>query len=230
MFDIIIFWAIALFAGLILFGFPVHLVLFGANRIRARKDPAKKKYRWSLLIIHLCLFFLVLLVAVGSIPEFLHYKAQAKQTEAKSNLGAIYVAYQAYYDDHHTFPTAPLIRQGNTAYNCLKAVGWEPNPRNIRYTYVCMGKAAFWPGWDQGQPAPKEPCPPGIITGATRDSFTIAACGDIDNDGFMDVWTFDDAKHLKNVMDDVRDIDVRDSMINPPAQPAAPAAAWGTRQ
>jgi len=47
-------------------------------------------------------------------------------------------------------------------------------------------------------------CPPGIISTATKDSFTVAACGNVDADTTTDVWTIDDAKHLRNVIDDVK--------------------------
>ena len=48
------------------------------------------------------------------------------------------------------------------------------------------------------------PCHPGIVTSATKDSFTVAACGNTDNDETIDVWTIDDANHLRNVVDDVK--------------------------
>ena len=45
---------------------------------------------------------------------------------------------------------------------------------------------------------------PGEYAHADKDSFTTAACGNVDNDATVDVWTINDARKLKNVVDDVR--------------------------
>jgi hypothetical protein len=46
---------------------------------------------------------------------------------------------------------------------------------------------------------------PGTYTHADRNSFTIAAWGNIDNDRYPDVWTINHANRLRNVMDDAWD-------------------------
>ena len=120
-----------------------------------------------------------------------------RQYEARQNLGAIYTAYFSYHFDNNTYPSAPFIFVKGVKYNCLAVSDWEPKG-TIRYNYNCMNTEAFSPAVNDS------PCPPGIVTSATRDSFTIAACGNIDNDATVDVWTIDDAKHLRNVVDDVK--------------------------
>ena len=119
------------------------------------------------------------------------------QSEGKQNLGAIYTAYTSYHSDNNTYPSAPFITLQGATFNCLAIADWEPKG-SIRYNYNCMNTEAFSP------PVNDSPCPPGIVTSATKDSFTIAACGNVDNDTTIDVWTIDDAKHLKNIIDDVK--------------------------
>jgi len=119
------------------------------------------------------------------------------QSEGKQNLGAIYTAYTSYHSDNNTYPSAPFITLQGTTFNCLAIADWEPKG-NIRYNYNCMNTEVFSPAINDS------PCPPGIATNATKDTFTIAACGNIDNDTTIDVWTIDDAKHLRNVVDDVK--------------------------
>jgi type IV pilus assembly protein PilA len=135
-----------------------------------------------------------LLIAV---PNFLRFGARAYQSEAKANLSAIFIAYNAYHSDYHTYPSSPLIQVGNTVYNCLAISEWEPKG-TVRYNYNCMNTEAFSPATNDS------PCPPGIVSTATKDSFTIAACGNVDNDATVDVWTINDAKKLRNVVDDVK--------------------------
>jgi type IV pilus assembly protein PilA len=139
------------------------------------------------------------ILSADTIPSFIRFPARAKQSEAKQNLGAIFAAYQAYHSDHGTYPSAFSIQVGDMVYNCLSIAGWAPKG-TIRYHYNCMNTGVFSPNTYLQD----SPCPPGIVTIATKDSFTIAACGNVDNDTTVDVWTIDDAKHLKNVIDDVR--------------------------
>ena len=143
----------------------------------------------------LALLFITLLVFA---PSSLAIMARTKQFEANQNLSAIYSAYQSYHSDHHTYPSSPSIQVGNTAYNCFSITGWEPKGA-LRYNYNCMNIEAFSGNWVNF------PCPSGIITNANKNSFTIASCGNMDADSTVDVWTIDDAKHLKNVIDDVKE-------------------------
>ena len=163
-----------------------------------------------------CGFVMIaLLILAIAIPNILRFSARAKQSEAKNNLGAAYTVYQAYHNSYHTYPSAPNIQTGATVYNCF--VGWVPQNdlyytiyakrqersgwdtmNQIRYNYNCMNIEAFSP------PINDSTCPPGIVTHADKDSFTVAACGNVDNDTTVDVWTINDAKKLKNVVDDVK--------------------------
>jgi type II secretory pathway pseudopilin PulG len=144
------------------------------------------------------------LAGLGIGPSILRFDARAKQSEAKQNLQAIYAAYQSYHSKYGTYPTSPSIQVGSTTYNCLNIVGWEPKGQ-LRYAYECEGTRVYWPGWDMGRSAYYiyDKCSPPITTHATKDSFTIAACGNIDADATLDEWTIDDSKHLRNVVDDV---------------------------
>jgi hypothetical protein len=158
-----------------------------------------RESRLSLLAI-LVPFLLIIIV-----PNLLRFDARAKQTEAKQNLCEIYTAYQNYHSQYHTYPTSPSIKVGNNIYNCLNIAEWEPR-RQLRYTYICNGKPAYWPGWDNNM-APMN-CGYSSSARADKNSFTITACGNIDWDATQDEWTIDDAGHLRNVIDDVRDTSI----------------------
>jgi len=146
---------------------------------------------WEVILL-IAVFGMILWIVIPNI-----YRLPPKQNEAKQNLKAIYSAYQQYHSDHHTYPSLPSIQIGNTIVNCLEIADWKP-AGTIRYNYNCMSIEAFSPATNDS------PCPPGIVTTATKDSFTIAACGNVDNDTTVDVWTINDSKKLKNVIDDVR--------------------------
>jgi type IV pilus assembly protein PilA len=151
--------------------------------------------KWDIFLLFLVLFVIIAI----AIPNFLRFNAKAKQSESKQNLMAIYEAYQSYHTFHQTYPSLPSIQIGNTIFNCISVAGWTPSNSfsYIRYNYNCMNVEAFSPAVNDS------PCPPGTFTTATKDSFTVASCGNVDSDTFVDVWTIDDGKHLRNVRDDV---------------------------
>ena len=49
-------------------------------------------------------------------------------------------------------------------------------------------------------------CPNALnLSRITKNSFTFMAVGNLDNDMTCDVWTIDDSKELKNVINDIRE-------------------------
>jgi hypothetical protein len=165
-------------------------------------NSIKKKANFSsYLKSSLGIIMLVPLLIAFAMPQISsrHSAARAKQSEAKQNLEQIYDAYSAYHKKHHTYPNAPSMQSGETIFDCLQVAGWKPRG-NIRYNYNCMNTEVFSPGEYPGN----YPCPPEVVTQANQNSFIVAACGNVDADSTVDVWTIDDAKHLRNVVDDVK--------------------------
>jgi type IV pilus assembly protein PilA len=137
------------------------------------------------------------ILAAIAIPNFLRFQARAKQSEAKQNLGAIFTAYNTYIADNNTFPSAASITLGTTSFNCLAVADWEPKGQ-IRYNYNCVNTEAYSPAINNSS------CNPPVTTAATVTDWTVAACGNIDNDTTVDEWTIDPSKKLKNIQDDVK--------------------------
>jgi len=189
----IIFSAVMILYLFILLSFPVHLLLFGANRIRARKDPAKKKYPWFLLIVHLFLFLLV--VAAIIIPNLTRFAAPSKQSEFKTNLGAIYVAQLSYFSNTNTYASGP---------DAFKLLQWEPAGQN-RYAYYCQGAMIpnKLPMNINYTPLPDGRWPVALKPASSKTGFTCMAVGNIDNDETLDVWSINDGKILRNDLNDI---------------------------
>lgn len=140
------------------------------------------------------LVFLFLLT--NAIPSNPMFQPRVKQNEAQVNLRAIYTLYRSYHLEMDTFPAAPYINKGGNSYDCFEIVGFNPELHK-RYNYNCMDTEFFGPARNN------YPCPREIITSTTKDSFTIAACGNLDRDETVDIWTIDDAGNLNNVVDDI---------------------------
>jgi type IV pilus assembly protein PilA len=163
-----------------------------------------KKVKGFTLIELMIVVAIIGILAAIAIPNFLKFQARAKQSEAKQNLGAIFTAYTSYFSDNNTFPSAATITIASNPYNCLNVADWQPTGQ-LRYEFMCENSVAYYPGWNTGASAPAA-CTPAfpVAPTGTQVSFTVGACGNIDNDTTLDEWTVNTIKVLNNVLDDVK--------------------------
>jgi type IV pilus assembly protein PilA len=126
------------------------------------------------------------ILAAIAVPNYLRFQARAKQSEAKTNLGAIFKAQKAYLAEKST-------------YGSFADIGFAPEGQN-RYTYSS--------GLDninnQTPPATIYP-PAGVGETANLSSFLASANSNIDSDAFMDVWVINGNNALSNLSNDIYD-------------------------
>lgn len=142
------------------------------------------------------------ILAAIAIPNFLRYQAKSRQSEAKTNLGAIFVAETAYLSEQ-------------SRYGSFSEIGYALAGTTNRYTYRspavggagASAAAVYTPTavtFDQincGAPAgctPATDAAPAIPSAASATAgsigFTASAVASIDNDATVDGWTVNDVK------------------------------------
>ena len=138
------------------------------------------------------------ILAAIAIPNFLRFQAKSKQSEAKSNLAAIFTGQVSYFGEHNTYGWSAEMGAGNKEYNCFQLIAWAPAGNN-RYRYYCAteGNVATHPGIIPARPRDNL-CDLTAESHVSRLGFTIYATGNVDNDPWCDVWGINDAKVLKN--------------------------------
>ena len=156
----------------------------------------KSKKGFTLIELMIVVAIIGILAAIA-IPNFLKFQAKSKQSEAKTNLKGIYTAETGYFGE-------------NNAYSGFDDANWTPVGA-ARYHYTLTGaitgdttleKGAqltlLTPVWTGGTP-------PGAIPalGATFQTFTAGAVGNVDNDSDPDCWIINDANILTNTANDV---------------------------
>ena len=136
------------------------------------------------------------IVAALAIPNFLRYQVQTRQSEVRTNLGAIYVSETSYYGERSTFGT-------------FDQIGFTLAGRTNRYAYrVGPGGTAnvdLLPpmiGLDPGQ----NTIVPSDLRTVPVPGFTAAATANLDVDPVVDMWHVNDLKEgLQNAdQNDVR--------------------------
>jgi len=133
------------------------------------------------------------ILAAVAIPNFLTYQARARQAEAKTILGGLFVAATSdFYSENGTYVVTQV-----TDLSFLP-IG---TPR-YSYWYDVNGTPTALPGGSTATtPCNVNSSPPGVLTNSI--SFTAGARGNIDSDTTCDDWTVNDNKILINIMDDV---------------------------
>lgn len=168
------------------------------DRIKREKEETmirKMRDRKGFTLIELMIVVAIIgILAAIAIPNFLKFQAKSKQSEAKTNLKAIYTAETSYFGEY-------------SSYNTFDAVNWAPVGTSQRYDYSL--------GADQGVVNPGSTLKiistdgtddTGSITAADdvdQNNFTSAAIGNVDNDADFDEWSINDNNSLVNVLNDV---------------------------
>jgi len=162
----------------------------------------KNKKGFTLIELMIVVAIIGILAAIA-IPSFLFFSARAKQSEARTNLGAIYTAYISYHSDYETFPDVPEIGgytlPGGTTANCFNLANWEPRG-TLRYGFECAGGTIIYgPAVGIGAVGGNCVAP---VSGASQTGFTVIACANIDSDPQADQWMVNDLKCIYNGLAD----------------------------
>lgn len=80
------------------------------------------------------------ILAAIAIPNFVKFQCRSKQSEAKTNLKAMYVAEESYYGEYDAFIA---LTAAQTAPGGTNPVGFQAKGQKIRYSYTATGGTTF---------------------------------------------------------------------------------------
>ena len=143
------------------------------------------------------------ILAAFAIPNFLRYRAQAMQAEARSNLAGIFVAETSFFTERKEFGNFTDIGfavagGGRNRYTYRTGLGLGaglgPNGSNL------CGSAGSCDTIQTESPAAGTITFTGVVGIATTSSagFTATAAADLDGDATHDGWYVNDAKQGLN--------------------------------
>lgn len=146
----------------------------------------RKNNRAFTLIELMIVVGIIGILAAMAIPNYMKFLAKAKQSEAKANLGGIYVAQMGYFAVTNTYAGVPDA----TGRNAFVLINYEPVGQNY-YAYI-LDSASIIPAYFD----PTAPLPAAVAS--SSEGFSAIAAGNIDNDASLDVWGINISKELKN--------------------------------
>ncbi len=175
------------------------------------KLKGKKGKKGFTLIELMIVVAIIGILAAIAIPNFLKFQAKSKQSEAKSNLGAIFTGQVSYFGETNN-------------YSSFSAINWSPSG-TPRYRYTLNGSGGVDNVWIIGSTvtivAPAQwtsnlngvvevdgtttmtPAPIVPAVDNTNKLFTAGAYGLISNSGRSDAWSINQKRQLPWVADGI---------------------------
>ncbi len=156
--------------------------------------PMKNQRGFTLIELMIVVAIIGILAAIA-FPNFLSYQARSRQSEAKVNLGGIFVSQSAYFGEQ-------------SVYGNFSQIGFALASASNRYTYRSGGAAPeggpstntvnvdmISPGGGR-VPTPENKAKPAINSPVTSTTpgFIATATANIDADASIDQWHVDERK------------------------------------
>ena len=172
----------------------------------------KGKKGFTLIELMIVVAIIGILAAIA-IPNFLKFQAKSKQSEAKSNLSAIFTGQTAYYGEYNNYSNFTAINwspSGTPRYRYTLS-GWG-TPDNI--LLIGAGGTIAVPagkgGWlgnlnsvTESDGTPMAPAPIDPFIDNTLKLFTAGAGGIVSNNGKTDGWSVNQKRQLAWVNDGI---------------------------
>lgn len=134
------------------------------------------------------------ILAAIAIPNFMAYRAKARQAEAKVGLGGLYTSATVYFSEKNTYVVSPLALLG---FQLAGASGYDfyygGTAASLKVTPDGGGAAAPCNVAPSAAPLPD----------MSASGFTAAAISNIDGDATCDEWEINDLRILTNGRNDV---------------------------
>ena len=142
------------------------------------------------------------ILAAIAIPNFLQYQSRARQAEARTNLGGIFVAETAYLADNGRYGS--FLETGFTlagvsnryTYRSPTSGGSGPSAAATQGTDIFFTGAGSAAAGGSATSMNGNTTVPGaaLAVGNSPAQFTVTASGNIDGDGTIDQWHVNDVK------------------------------------
>ena len=127
------------------------------------------------------------ILAAIAIPNFMRFQAKSKQSEAKTNLGAIGTTAEAWRTERDTYVAT------------VAELGWAPQGNSrYGYSYNALLLAA---NTVAGNCATSDDADAAAVAAAA--TFIAIATGDVDSDATCDIWQYNQLRALTNPTNDV---------------------------
>ena len=155
-----------------------------------RKDREKG---FTLIELMIVVAILGILAAIA-IPNFMRFQAKSRQSEAKTNLGAIGTTAESFRAERDTYIVA-----------AISDIGWAPQGV-ARYSYwydVASTDTTFNSIAAVVGQCDRSAAPGTSAVTATATAFSAAAKGEIDTDATCDEWDYNEQRTLQNDVNDV---------------------------
>jgi type IV pilus assembly protein PilA len=101
----------------------------------------KQKKAFTLIELMIVVAIIGILAAIA-VPNFVKFQCRSKQSEAKGNLKALYVAEEAFRAENDRYGSVAAISAGVVGSTVTNVIGFVPKGGKTRYRYVTDSASA----------------------------------------------------------------------------------------
>jgi len=138
------------------------------------------------------------ILAAIAIPNFLRYQAKSRQSEARTNLGAVFVSETSYFGEQARYGSFSEIgyalagTSNRYTYRSPALLGNGPSSSSAGVDFIPCALPAACAGSPPSDAAPAVPS--GASSVPATIGFTASAVANIDTDATIDGWSVNDQK------------------------------------
>ena len=158
----------------------------------------KGKKGFTLIELMIVVAIIGILAAIA-IPNFLKFQAKSKQSEAKTNLGAIYTGQLSFFGEQNSYGSFDSINwspSGTPRYH-FSLTGWADNNLNNRGALIALAPVPT--SWTANLNNAVDSSGTAVAPVApTWDNatFSAGACGKISTQTYSDGWSMNQLRQL----------------------------------
>lgn len=171
--------------------------------VSLKENTIKNEKGFTLIELMIVVAILGILAAIA-IPNFMRFQAKSRQSEAKTNLGAIGTSAEAWRAEQGTYVVTAIGNLGWAPQGTVRYSYWyDVGGTDTAFPYAAASYSTGVIDLSAAGGCNRSTAPGTAAVTATASAYSASTKGEIDSDVTCDEWSYTEARVLTNDLNDV---------------------------